>query len=889
MGPWNQAAVLSILLLIVLAPSPLFAQTFAEKFNPSGNPIGGGPGYSAILDAGAADYVLGPDATAKDLLALAKEYYKDGGSRVRPASAASAGSVIWVDPSAVFNLDGYNRITFNDRVVLASNRGENVGGSGYAAGALLKRSSMWPNTDGGPQLDALFMAWKDGRFTGFRAQGPYDLDGVNASRTTEWLGGATFFAKRRVSGTFELDNNEIYGWPDFAVTWYHTTSGDVMHHNWVHHNRQTGWGYGLYPGRPYNTTGETTFLTEYNLFQENKHSTDGNSARPTSWHRLKWTLRGNIFFGKHGQAIVHAHNNEVGGCRYSGWKTDFIGNMILQPGDKGEDFNHALPPPGGYLNVKDMYLDRGTRSRTYISKVSGDQIDPNDPSYNPDWIPNCSEAHGEIRSFDIHTNLSGATIPREGSMPSATTITEGQELTLNLSGSSDPDGHAITHHEILWGDGKSVTDPAHREIAYGSLAQHTYSQSGTYIIRVTAFNEYGIPSRETYHTLVVEPATERPLFVAFVGTNWPGVEGKKWSGYYSARLLVNGRVVMGWRDVATFDGYERIEWDASPIASDNTFQLTMEIRVNKTISDPGGTEPGDINFLVDRFYLFGRTGGLYTEDLFFSDNSVSTMIMSWGGGGSSSLFDNYDRAVGPGYGYALAVPNSGWSGRKKGDLFRFKTNTKRLDRSEQSQTALPVAHSIELQQGWNHISSYIAPKDSSLKALFGDALSDVVLMKDEVGNVFMPQEGIDQLGAWNPLEAYMVYAHADDTLQIEGMSLSDAPPAIPLEKGWNQVPFLSDMPLAIDTALSSISEYLVMVKDHAGQAYLPEFGIDDIGEMQPGYGYQIYISEPATLVYITADSPETDSSLTQSPVLGEESESPGVPSSAPPEAARQRK
>lgn len=877
--PWSHLAIMLALLLTPCTPSILFAQTFAEKFNPSGNPIGGGPGYSKIPNPGSADYVLGPDATAADLLRLAKQYYEDDGTLITPASAASAGSLIWIDSAAELDLDGYNRITFNDGVTLASNRGEHLGGGKYAPGALLMRNSMWPNPDGGPQMDALFMAWSNGRLTGFRALGPYDLDGVNASRTTGWLGGATFFAKRRVAGTFELDNNEIYGWPDFAVTWYHTTSGDAMHHNWIHHNRQSGWGYGLYPGRPYNSTKEVTFLTEYNLFQENKHSTDGNSARPTSWHNLKWTVRGNIFLGKHGQAIVHAHNNDVGGCRYSGWKIDFIRNMILQPGEKGEDFNHALPPPGGYLNVEELYLDRATRSRTYISRVSGDQIDPKDPNYNPNWIPNCSEPHGKITSFDIRTNLSGATIPQEGSIPSATTLTEGEELTLNLSGSSDPDGHAITHHEIIWGDGKSITDPAHREIVYGPLAQHTYAQSGTYIVRVTAFNEYGIPSRETYHTITVEPSSKRPLFVAFVGTNWPSIEGTKWPGYYSARLLVNGHVVMNWRDVASFSGYERIEWDASPIDGDDTFELTMEIRVDKAISDPGGTEPGDIKFFVDRFYLFGRTGALYAEDLFLSNNNVSSMIITWGGGGSSSLFDNYDRAVGPGYGYALAVPNNGWVGRTKGDLYRFKTNAKGLDISAPREPAATVAHSINLQQGWNHISSYVAPKDSSLKAVFSDVLANVALVKDEAGKVFMPQENIDQLATWDPREAYMVYINSTDTLQIEGVSLSSAPPAIPLEAGWNQIPYLNEVPLPIDSVLSSISAYVVMVKNHTGQTYLPGFGINDIGMMQPGQGYLIYMSQPTTLVYTSSGS-KTRSSLTNSPDPGTSSNASSMSPSA---------
>lgn len=687
-GLWRQEAVRVILLLIacmlfiMCAPLPLYAQTFAEQFNPSGDPIGGGPGYSQIPDALAADHRLGASATGEDLLVLAKSYYDEvAGQTVTPASAAAQDALIYVDPAAVIDLDGFNRITFNDGVTLASNRGESLGNGAYALGALLRRPSMWPNTTRGAQAHALFMAWSGGRLTGFRAQGPFDLRGPNAGQTRGWAGGATFFSKRRVSGTFELDNNELYAWPDFAVWWYHITTGDRMHHNWLHHNRQVGWGYGLYPGRPFQTEDEVTFLTEYNLFQENKHSVDHNSARPSRGQHLVWKVRGNVFLGRHGQSIIHGHVNKIGGCSYSGWKTDYIRNMIIQPGKpkSTRDVGLGLPPVDGYLNIKDLYLDRSTRENTYVSKyISGDEVDPKDPNYNPDWDAACSSPHGAV-AVDIHTNLDGATIPSVGSVPSATTLGEAEALTLDLSGSSDPDGHAIVYHEVLWGDGKSVTDPAHREIVYGASARHTYAKSGTYVVRVTAFNEHGIPSRETYHEITVEPAASGPLFVAFVGTDWPRQAGQDWPGYFSARLLVNGHVAMDWRDVASFDGYERVAWNASSINADSMFELTIELRTDRAISDPGGAEPGGVEFYVDRFYLFGRAGALYDEDLFLSDNDVGAMVGAWGGGGSSSLFDRHDRVVGPGYGHALTVPQDSWVGHTNGDRYAFTTHAKGLD------------------------------------------------------------------------------------------------------------------------------------------------------------------------------------------------------------------
>lgn len=665
------------------ACGPLQAQSFAERFNPSGNPIGGGPGYSRIPDRDDADFVLSSDASVADLLKLARSYVVEADrSTVSPESAAPHGSLIYVESGAELVLDGYHQITFHDGVVLASDRGQQLGPADYAPGALLARRTMWPNLgEGGvPQMEPLLAAWNGGRLSGFRAAGPYDFRGPNASKTRGWLGGSTFLSKEDVEGTFELDNNEIYAWSDFALRWYHVTTGDVLHHNWIHHNRQVGWGYGLYPGRPRVKGSEATLVVEYNLFQENKHSLDLNSARPTSWEPTVFTVRGNAFLGQHGQDIIHAHVNQVDGCSYAGWKSRYTDNIIIHPGEAGgiKDLGLGLPPPGGSLTIERLYLDRSHRENMTISQhITADMADSNDPNYQADFAAACGSPHGEV-SVDIRTNLAGANIPVEGSSPHATTVREGEQLVLDLSGSYDPDGHAIVFHEILWGDGRSVTDQAHRQIVYGAEARHEYQGSGTYLLRVTALNALGLPSRMTFHRITIEPAQPKPLFVAFVGTNLPPHGSQQWRGYFSARLLVNGHVAMDWRDYATFQGYERIEWDAEPIDGDDFFQLTMQVRTDRDISDPDGAEPGlrGVEFQVDRFYLFGRTGALLNEDLFLTAGDSEPYIRTWGGGGSSSLFNRHDRATGPSLGRSFALDPAGTI---SGTLAEFTTNRLGLD------------------------------------------------------------------------------------------------------------------------------------------------------------------------------------------------------------------
>lgn len=72
---------------------------------------------------------------------------------------------------------------------------------------------------------------------------------------------------------------------------------------------------------------------------------------------------------------------------------------------------------------------------------------------------------------------------------------------------------------------------------------------------------------------------------------------------------------------------------------------------------------------------------------------------------------------------------------------------------------------------------------------------------------------LDALGAWN-------------------MSLI-------LTEGWNMIGYGCPSPIDISQALSSCQESIVIVKDNYGDAYLPEFDFNGIGDLVPGQGYQI--------------------------------------------------
>jgi hypothetical protein len=49
-----------------------------------------------------------------------------------------------------------------------------------------------------------------------------------------------------------------------------------------------------------------------------------------------------------------------------------------------------------------------------------------------------------------------------------------------------------------------------------------------------------------------------------------------------------------------------------------------------------------------------------------------------------------------------------------------------------------------------------------------------------------------------------------------------------------------------EVAFSSIQDKIVIAKDAQGNAYLPSFGFNGIGDLERGYGYLIKVSDEIT-------------------------------------------
>lgn len=233
------------LLTVVAYPAVARADSYGSEANPTGEPVGGGTGYSRILSPGDADVVVSTRTGLLDAL-----------------GAATSGTTIYVADDAVIDLSGEMSIPIPGGVTLASGRGRNG-----SEGALLYTTSA--------QQGHLFVVQDPCvRITGIRIEGPYP-----GTERLDFRPNGIYSGRRFT----EVDNCELFGWSSAAIS-YSTgaTTGSYAHHNYIHHNQRDGLGYGVV------LNAEHIFIIG-NLFDFCRHAIAA-TGRPGSGYDARWNV-----------------------------------------------------------------------------------------------------------------------------------------------------------------------------------------------------------------------------------------------------------------------------------------------------------------------------------------------------------------------------------------------------------------------------------------------------------------------------------------------------------------------------------------------------------------------------------------------------------------------
>ncbi|MBN2028873.1 T9SS type A sorting domain-containing protein [bacterium] len=166
-----------------------------------------------------------------------------------------------------------------------------------------------------------------------------------------------------------------------------------------------------------------------------------------------------------------------------------------------------------------------------------------------------------------------------------------------------------------------------------------------------------------------------------------------------------------------------------------------------------------------------------------------------------------------------------------------------------------VTITVDFSQGWNMFSINVDPPDPSVETVMAPVVNDLVIMKNGTGQTYVPLYGINNIGDIDYKEGYKAYLSESVSLDVTGC-IVDPSTAISLPGGWSMIGYLPTVSMDAEVALASIENELVIAKDGAGKTYVPEYGINQIGQMQPQQGYKIYLNSAGILTYPSGSFPK---------------------------------
>lgn len=158
---------------------------------------------------------------------------------------------------------------------------------------------------------------------------------------------------------------------------------------------------------------------------------------------------------------------------------------------------------------------------------------------------------------------------------------------------------------------------------------------------------------------------------------------------------------------------------------------------------------------------------------------------------------------------------------------------------------------IEFPEGWSIFSSYMITQDMNIVSILEPVVDNLVIAKDNNGLAYIVEYGFNALGDIEPGQGYLLKTTEPCSINVHGAFAKPDIHPITLGLGWNIVGFLLENPKNTELVFEDLvsQDAIMIVKDYMGNAYIPEWYFNGIGDMEPGKGYQVKTSSEAVLQY----------------------------------------
>ena len=180
-----------------------------------------------------------------------------------------------------------------------------------------------------------------------------------------------------------------------------------------------------------------------------------------------------------------------------------------------------------------------------------------------------------------------------------------------------------------------------------------------------------------------------------------------------------------------------------------------------------------MNRLFFFFVIFNFTNNLYSQ-------SLSSNVLA-----NSGDFVVNENSVSSSIGESLISTNS----QNNYSLYQGFQNTA-IAVNEQL-----FFQNIDLPAGWSYWSTYLSPKDPEMSDLLSSISDDLVILKDQHGDVFWPYFGINGIQNHTYGYGYQVKMQQNSTLEVCGYKIENL--SIQLYQNWNILAYLNDTPMPV--------------------------------------------------------------------------------------------
>jgi len=142
-----------------------------------------------------------------------------------------------------------------------------------------------------------------------------------------------------------------------------------------------------------------------------------------------------------------------------------------------------------------------------------------------------------------------------------------------------------------------------------------------------------------------------------------------------------------------------------------------------------------------------------------------------------------------------------------------------------------------------------------------DIVGEVVIVKDYLGNAYLPEWLWNGIGDALIGQGYQIKLNNAASIVVEGTYMLPEENPITLTEGWNILGAIRLGNSPVESVFADFVDQVVIVKNSEGLAYLPEWGFLGFFGIEPGQGYQVKMLSDQTFNYLSNDTEYRSSAI----------------------------